>query len=134
MTAYWGIAAYSAYDMFSWYKYLSAIFSFFAPLGLLSGNFFLIAPFPDHCLLVPFGRVLCNNVNPCKTELFPSRVWTAFGHYNITRLSSITRISGASLDFTSRLYSGKYFKPLFGSTTVRVICCVDLQLHAADHQ
>ena len=27
-------------------------FSFFPPLGLCSGNFFLIAPFPDHCLLV----------------------------------------------------------------------------------
>ena len=27
---------------------------FFSPLCLWSGNFFLIAPFPDHCLLVPF--------------------------------------------------------------------------------
>ena len=29
-------------------------FYFFPPLGLLSENFFLIAPFPDHCLFVPF--------------------------------------------------------------------------------
>ena len=36
------------------YKYLSVILVFFPPLGLWSGNFFLIAPFPDHCLLVPF--------------------------------------------------------------------------------
>ena len=28
---------------------------FFPPLGLWSGNFFLIAPFPDHCLLVPLS-------------------------------------------------------------------------------
>ena len=29
-------------------------FYFFFPfLGLWSGNFFLIVPFPDHCLLVP---------------------------------------------------------------------------------
>ena len=29
-------------------------FKFFPPLGLWSGNFFLTAHFPDHCLLVPF--------------------------------------------------------------------------------
>ena len=28
-------------------------FVFFFRLGFLSGNLFLIAPFPDHCLLVP---------------------------------------------------------------------------------
>ena len=40
------IAAHSAYNMFSWYKYLI--------VGFWSGNLFLIAPFPDRCLLVPF--------------------------------------------------------------------------------
>ena len=45
MAAYWGIAAHSAYDMFSWYKYKSVILVFFPPLGLWSGNFFLIASF-----------------------------------------------------------------------------------------
>ena len=54
MAAYWGIAAHSAYDMFSWYKYLSVILFFFPPLGLWSGDVFLIAPFSDHYLLVPF--------------------------------------------------------------------------------
>ena len=44
------IAAHSAYDRFSWYRYLSVILVFFPPLGLWSGNFFLIAPIPDHCL------------------------------------------------------------------------------------
>ena len=53
MAAYWGIAAHSAYDMFSWYKCLSVILVFFLPLGLWRGDFFLIVPFPDHCLLVP---------------------------------------------------------------------------------
>ena len=33
---------------------LKCHFSFFPPLGLWSGNIFLIAPFSDHCLLVPF--------------------------------------------------------------------------------
>ena len=53
MAAFWEIAAHSAYDMFSRYKYLigNLVSSHF---GFWSGNFFLIAPFPDHCLLVPF--------------------------------------------------------------------------------
>ena len=40
-----------AYDMFSWYKYLSVILFFFHPSV---GGVFLIAQFPDHCPLVPF--------------------------------------------------------------------------------
>ena len=52
------IAAHSAYEMFSWYKYMYLIVSFFFRLGFrlgfLSGNLFLIAPFPDRCLHVPF--------------------------------------------------------------------------------
>ena len=51
MAAYWGIAAHSAYDMFS--VYLNVI-CFFLTLGLWSGNIFLIAPFSDHCLLLRF--------------------------------------------------------------------------------
>ena len=49
------IAAHSAYEMFSWYKYL-IVSLFFSRLGFWSGNLFLIAPFPDRCLLVPFGN------------------------------------------------------------------------------
>ena len=49
-----GIAAHSAYDMSSWYNYLSVILVFFSPLSLWSWSFFLIVPFHDHCLLVPF--------------------------------------------------------------------------------
>ena len=58
MAAYWGIAAHSAYDMFSWYTHLSVILVFFPPLGLWSGIIFLIAPFPDHCLIVPFHEIV----------------------------------------------------------------------------
>ena len=47
------IAAQSAYEMFSWYRYL-IVSLFFSHLGFWSGNLFLIAPFPDLCLLVPF--------------------------------------------------------------------------------
>ena len=40
------------YDMISWYKHLYVILVF-PHIGLWSGNFFLIAPFSDHCLLFP---------------------------------------------------------------------------------
>ena len=44
------VAAHSAYDMFSKYKYLIVIM-FFSHLGFWSRNFFLIAPCPDNCYL-----------------------------------------------------------------------------------
>ena len=47
------IAALSAYDMFLLYGYL-IVNLVFSHLGFWSGNLFLIAPFPDLCLLVPF--------------------------------------------------------------------------------
>ena len=50
------IAAHSAYEVFSWYKYL-IVSLFFSHLGFWSGNLFLIAPFPDLCLLVPFCNI-----------------------------------------------------------------------------
>ena len=40
--------------MFSWYKYL-IVNLVFSHLGFWSGNLFLIAPFPDLCLLVLFS-------------------------------------------------------------------------------
>ena len=53
MVAFWEIAAHSAYDMFSRYKYLIGNLVS-SHLGFWSGNFLFIAPFPDHCLLVPY--------------------------------------------------------------------------------
>ena len=51
MVTYWEIAAHSAYDKFSWCKYL-IVYSVFSHLGFWSGNLFLIAPFHDRSLLV----------------------------------------------------------------------------------
>ena len=51
------IAAHSAYDMFSWYKYL-IVNLVFSHLGFWSGNLFPIAPFTDLCLLVLFFNKL----------------------------------------------------------------------------
>ena len=47
------IAAHSAYEMFSWYKCL-VVGLVFSHLGFWSGGLFLIAPFPDLCLLLLF--------------------------------------------------------------------------------
>ena len=47
------IAAHSSYEMFSGYQYL-IVGLFFSHLGFWSRNLFLIAPFPDLCLLVPY--------------------------------------------------------------------------------
>ena len=66
MVAYWEIGAHSAFDMFSKYKYL-IVNMVFPRLGFCSGNFFLIAHFPDHHLLVPFYRSVFNARNKCLT-------------------------------------------------------------------
>ena len=48
----------------SWYKYL-IVSLVFSHLGFWSGNLFLIAPFPDLCLLVPFYI----NFDKCREEI-----------------------------------------------------------------
>ena len=52
MATYWENSCSFGLRYVSWYKYLfvSLVFSH---LGFWSGNLFLIAPFPDLCLLVP---------------------------------------------------------------------------------
>ena len=55
------IAAHSAYEKFSWYKYL-VVGLVFSRLGFWGGDLFLIAPFPDLCLLVPLFFNLVNIV------------------------------------------------------------------------
>ena len=54
VTANWEIAAHSAYDMLSKYKYL-IVNLFFSLLGFW--NFFQNAPFPDHYLLLLLNGV-----------------------------------------------------------------------------
>ena len=54
MAACLKIAAHSANDMFSKYSYL--IVGFIFPPLYLGREFFLVAAFPDHYLLVPFNN------------------------------------------------------------------------------
>ena len=56
------IAAHSAYEMFSWYKYL-IVSLVFSHLGFWSGSLFLIAPFPDLCLFVLFHHDVISSRN-----------------------------------------------------------------------
>ena len=53
MATYWGNSCSFGLRYVSWYKYLIVSLAF-SHLGFWSGNLFLIAPFPDLCLLVPF--------------------------------------------------------------------------------
>ena len=76
MAAYLEIAAHSAYDMFSKYRYLITVLffsiSFFFFFFFWNGNFFLVAPFPDHCLLAPF----CSYVTQkCNIHGFNDHCW-----------------------------------------------------------
>ena len=48
----------------------------FFPTSFWSGNLFLIAPFPDLCLLVPFWLVIANKTQNTKNEWFHNYVET----------------------------------------------------------
>ena len=56
MATYWENSCSFGLQYVSWYKYL-IVSLVFSHLGFWSGNLFLIAPFPDLCLLVPFNFV-----------------------------------------------------------------------------
>ena len=74
MATYWENSCSFGLRYVSWYKYL-IVSLVFSHLGFWSGNLFLIAPFPDLCLLVPFdiARVtplydLCPYTNYCSNN------------------------------------------------------------------
>ena len=60
MATYWEYSCSFGLRNVFMYKYL-IVSLFFSHLGFWSGNLFLIAPFPDLCLLVPFS-------DSCHTE------------------------------------------------------------------
>ena len=57
MATYWENSCSFGLRYVSWYKCLIVGLDF-SHLGFWSGNLFLIAPFPDLCLLVPFSEFL----------------------------------------------------------------------------
>ena len=56
MATYWENSCSFGLRYVSWYKYL-IVSLVFSHLGFWSGNLFLIAPFPDLCLLVPIPEI-----------------------------------------------------------------------------
>ena len=66
MATFWENSCSFGLRYVSWYKYL-IVSLFFSHLGFWSGNLFLIAPFPDLCLLVPltgryFFLIFCQDI------------------------------------------------------------------------
>ena len=57
MATYWENSCSFGLQYVSWYKYL-IVSLVFSHLGFWSGNLFLIAPFPDLCLLVPSDKIV----------------------------------------------------------------------------
>ena len=57
MATYWENSCSFGLRYVSWYEYLT-VSLVFSHLGFWSGGLFLIAPFPDLCLLVPFFQCL----------------------------------------------------------------------------
>ena len=62
MATYWENSCSFGLRFVSWYMYL-IVSLVFSHLGFWSGNLFLIAPFPDLCLLVPFSFKCRENIN-----------------------------------------------------------------------
>ena len=69
MATYWENSCSFGLRCVSWCKYL-IVSLVFSHLGFWSGNLFLIAPFPDLCLLVPFS--VCVNEGEDK---LPTMYW-----------------------------------------------------------
>ena len=81
MATYWENSCSFGLRYVSWYKYL-IVSLVFSHLGFWSGNLFLIAPFPDLCLLVPFDTMggffdqykeLLGTLSPCDMVHLSSR-------------------------------------------------------------
>ena len=70
MATYWENSCSFGLRYVSWYKYL-IVGLVFSHLGFWSGNLFLIAPFPDLCLLVPLHVEFARTI--CRVQLFDKR-------------------------------------------------------------
>ena len=70
MATYWENSCSFGLRYVSWYKYL-IVSLVFSHLGFWSGNLFLIAPFPDLCLLVPFSLYINDISADIESEIRP---------------------------------------------------------------
>ena len=85
MATYWENSCSFGLRYVSWYKYL-IVSLVFSHLGFWSGNLFLIAPFPDLCLLVP--SFMPRTILPCLMKILMHRylhIFSLFGRSIISR-------------------------------------------------
>ena len=94
MATYWENSCSFGLRYVSWYKYL-IVGLVFSHLGFWSGNLFLIAPFPDLCLLVPFS-----NPRDDRAEVPLSTVIPRVGNFHLEQNTILEK-------GTSRQRSGK---------------------------
>ena len=85
MATYWENICSFGLRYVSWYKYL-IVSLVFSHLGFYSGNLFLIAPFPDLCLLVPFQYDI--TLGPYQQERLHVMTGTFVIHNNFGALSA----------------------------------------------
>ena len=105
MATYWENSCSFGLRYVSWYKYL-IVSLVFSHLGLWSGNLFLIAPFPDLCLLLPSykleGTVLenvesikisrCNKFKFTFSILFPRHLMYKHTYMAIKHIKSTHKL------------------------------------------
>ena len=98
MATYWENSCSFGLRYVSWYKCL-IVSLFFSHLGFWSGNLFLIAPFPDLCLLVPFWSgdlfMIAPSPDLCLHVFFTHDV-------HISQLVRFARVCNHAADFNVR--------------------------------
>ena len=91
MATYWENSCSFGLRYVSWYKYL-IVSLVFSHLGFWSGNLFLIAPFPDLCLLVPFFSYVikeCLKRNKDRTYIIMVAHLVFKMHYDIIEIDNV---------------------------------------------
>ena len=94
MATYWENSCSFGLRYVSWYKCL-IVGLVSSHLGFWSGNLFLIAPFPNLCLLVPFRMTIavCRILNQKSTN------------NHLLSVSIITNISNSMTLFQNKMFS-----------------------------
>ena len=123
MATYWENSCSFGLRYVSWYKYLT-VNLVFSHLGFWSGNLFLIAPFPDLCLLVPFyygkknSKIFFSETTGPTALIFCMWQWLMVLYINCASHAPGVKFGHApGVDSLHRLTIGKTKKIFFSETT-----------------
>ena len=104
MATYWENSCSFGLRYVLWYKYL-IVGLVFSHLGFWSGNLFLIAPFPNLCLLVPYHvKVGCDGVNFSWT-CYPDAILYLFRPFQLYGIKIKINNSYFGISFIFALFS-----------------------------